>query len=29
MHQLLMEGLDRVFRSRGLPGLEELGRAPR
>ena len=29
MHQLLMEGLDRVFRSRGLPGLGELGRPPR
>lgn len=24
MHQLLMEGLDRVFRARGLPGLREL-----
>jgi hypothetical protein len=24
MHQLLMEGLDRVFRDRGLPGLGEL-----
>jgi hypothetical protein len=24
MHQLLLEGLDRVFRHRGLPGLEEL-----
>ena len=29
MHQLLMEGLDRVFRARGLPGLRELGRPPR
>ena len=29
MHQLLMEGLDRVFRARGLPGLDELGRPPR
>jgi hypothetical protein len=28
MHQLLMEGLDRVFRARGLPGLGELGRPP-
>ena len=27
MHGLLMEGLDRVFRDRGLPGLEELGGA--
>lgn len=28
MHQLLLEGLDRVFRERGLPGLGELtGRA--
>lgn len=26
MHQLLMEGLDRVFQARGLPGLEELSR---
>ena len=26
MHQLLMEGLDRVFRDRGLPPLSELGR---
>ncbi len=25
MHGLLMEGLDRVFRDRGLPGLDELG----
>lgn len=25
MHALLMEGLDRVFRDRGLPGLGELG----
>lgn len=25
MHTLLMEGLDRVFRDRGLPGLGELG----
>ena len=24
MHQLLMEGLDRVFRARGLPGLRGL-----
>jgi hypothetical protein len=24
MHQLLMEGLDRVFRDRGLPGLADL-----
>jgi hypothetical protein len=24
MHQLLLEGLDRVFRDRGLPGLDEL-----
>lgn len=24
MHSLLMEGLDRVFRDRGLPALEEL-----
>lgn len=24
MHQLLLEGLDRVFRERGLPGLDEL-----
>ena len=24
MHQLLMEGLDRVFRDRGLPGLGDL-----
>ena len=24
MHQLLMEGLDRVFQARGLPGLREL-----
>jgi hypothetical protein len=24
MHALLMEGLDRVFRDRGLPGLEDL-----
>lgn len=24
MHQLLLEGLDRVFRARGLPGLDEL-----
>ena len=24
MHALLMEGLDRVFRDRGLPGLHEL-----
>lgn len=29
MHQLLMEGLDRVFRARGLPGIGELGRPPR
>ena len=29
MHQLLLEGLDRVFRERGLPGLDELrARAP-
>jgi hypothetical protein len=29
MHQLLLEGLDRVFRDRGLPGLDELRpRAP-
>lgn len=29
MHQLLLEGLDRVFRDRGLPGLDELrARAP-
>lgn len=28
MHQLLMEGLDRVFRDRGLPPLGELGRKP-
>ena len=27
MHALLMEGLDRVFRDRGLPGLDELGGA--
>jgi hypothetical protein len=27
MHGLLMEGLDRVFRDRGLPGLGELGGA--
>ena len=27
MHTLLMEGLDRVFRDRGLPGLGELGGA--
>jgi hypothetical protein len=27
MHKLLMEGLDRVFRDRGLPGLGELGEA--
>ncbi|HET6467967.1 MAG TPA: ribbon-helix-helix domain-containing protein [Geminicoccaceae bacterium] len=28
MHSLLMEGLDRVFRDRGLPGVEDLkGRA--
>ena len=27
MHALLMEGLDRVFRDRGLPGLDELGEA--
>ena len=26
MHQLLMEGLDRVFRDRGLPDLEALKR---
>jgi hypothetical protein len=26
MHGLLMEGLDRVFRDRGLPGLDELTR---
>jgi hypothetical protein len=26
MHQLLLEGLDRVFRDRGLPGLDELRR---
>lgn len=26
MHQLLMEGLDRVFQSRGLAGLHELDR---
>ncbi|HMR34242.1 MAG TPA: hypothetical protein PKA13_23905 [Geminicoccaceae bacterium] len=26
MHQLLMEGLDRVFRARGLPGRAELDR---
>lgn len=26
MHQLLMEGLERVFRDRGLPGLAELTR---
>ena len=26
MHGLLMEGLDRVFRERGLPGLAELTR---
>ena len=26
MHQLLMEGLDRVFHDRGLPPLGELGR---
>jgi hypothetical protein len=26
MHKLLMEGLDRVFRQRGLPGIAELGR---
>jgi hypothetical protein len=24
MHQYLMEGLDRVFRARGLPGIAEL-----
>jgi hypothetical protein len=24
MHSLLMEGLDRVFRNRGLPGIDEL-----
>jgi hypothetical protein len=24
MHQLLLEGLDRVFRDRGLPGLKDL-----
>jgi hypothetical protein len=29
MHELLMEGLDRVFRDRGLPGLAELRRPPR
>jgi hypothetical protein len=28
MHELLMEGLDRVFRDRGLPGLAELRRPP-
>ena len=27
MHALLMEGLDRVFLDRGLPGLDELGGA--
>jgi hypothetical protein len=26
MHGLLMEGLDRVFKDRGLPGLGELDR---
>jgi hypothetical protein len=29
MHQLLMEGLDRVFQARGLPGLRELDRPRR
>lgn len=29
MHQLLMEGLDRVFQARGLPGIGELGHPPR
>lgn len=29
MHQLLLEGLDRVFRDRGLPGLDELRRRTR
>jgi hypothetical protein len=29
MHQLLLEGLDRVFRDRGLPGLDELRRRER
>ncbi|MDX6750681.1 hypothetical protein SH611_12740 [Geminicoccaceae bacterium 1502E] len=28
MHGLLMEGLDRVFRDRGLPGLAELTATP-
>jgi hypothetical protein len=28
MHQLLMEGLDRVFRDRGLPDLDALKRTP-
>ncbi|MEZ5823235.1 MAG: hypothetical protein R3C97_00340 [Geminicoccaceae bacterium] len=27
MHDLLMEGLDRVFRDRGLPAMEELRKA--
>ena len=29
MHELLIEGLERVFRDRGLPGLDELRRRER